>query len=322
MKMDSKLNNSNDSFMRQIFQMVKAGFDGVIKTINSLNKEVQKVEIQGADVIRIKGEDGHTPTEEELLALIKPLVEAIPKPQDGHTPTEDELLFLIKPLIPELKTEEVLSDERLLELIKTLIPDSQMLTEEASKLAQEAIKPLIPDSQMLTKEASKLAQEAIKPLIPELPTTEQIADNLDNLPKEWLHIDHIRGDFNTKIKPVIVPPYKPEIRVFDSSNNEYYVDRINFTGNGVSVVKMGDRVVSVVIAGGGVGTVYTETPTGLINGSNTVYTTLHPITNVFSFAVNGQFLHPEEYTTDGNEITFINPLAADLAGTNFTIIYA
>lgn len=300
MKMDSKLNNSNDSFMRQIFQMVKAGFDGVIKTINSLNKEVQKVEIQGVDVIRIKCEDGHTPTEEELLALIKPLVEAIPQPQDGHTPTDEELLDLIKPLIPEIKAEEVLSDERLLDLIKTLIPDSKILTEEASKLAQEAI----------------------KPLIPELPTTEQIADNLDNLPKEWLHIDHIRGDFNTKIKPVIVPPYKPEIRVFDSSNNEYYVDRINFTGNGVSVVKMGDRVVSVVIAGGGVGTVYTETPTGLINGSNTVYTTLHPITNVFSFAVNGQFLHPEEYTTDGNEITFINPLAADLAGTNFTIIYA
>lgn len=44
-----------------------------------------------------KGEKGDSPTEEELLALIRPLIP--PAPKDGHTPTDSELLALIKPLI-------------------------------------------------------------------------------------------------------------------------------------------------------------------------------------------------------------------------------
>jgi hypothetical protein len=248
-------------------------------------------------ILTIKGEDGKTPTQEELLELIKPL---IPEVQDGHTPTDEELLELIKPLIPEVKNGLAPTKDELLELIKPLIPQI--------------------DDKKIAEKASYLAEKSVKKLIPKLPNTEELAKNLDNLPKEWLSIDHIRGDFNTKIKPVIVPPYKPEIRVFDGTNNEYYVDRINFTGNGVSVVKMGDRVVSVVIAGAV--TTHTETPQGDIDGVNAVFTTNHPITSVFSFAINGQFLHPEEYTIDENEITFNNPLPADLSGTNFTIIYA
>ena len=61
------------------------------------------------------GTDGRTPTNEELRALILPL---IPKLKDGKTPTSKELLALIRPLIPEIK------DERLLKLIKPLIPES------------------------------------------------------------------------------------------------------------------------------------------------------------------------------------------------------
>lgn len=46
---------------------------------------------------RLGIKDGHTPTTEELVALIKPL---IPVVKDGHTPTEDELKKIIEPLIP------------------------------------------------------------------------------------------------------------------------------------------------------------------------------------------------------------------------------
>lgn len=45
------------------------------------------------------GDDGHTPTKEELVALIRPL---IPQVKDGKTPTDDELIKLIKPLLPKL----------------------------------------------------------------------------------------------------------------------------------------------------------------------------------------------------------------------------
>jgi len=51
-------------------------------------------------LLKIKGDKGDKHTDEELIALITPL---IPPVQDGKTPTRDELLSLIKPLIPQVK---------------------------------------------------------------------------------------------------------------------------------------------------------------------------------------------------------------------------
>lgn len=68
------------------------------------------------------GVDGHTPTDAELRAIIKPLIPKLPKVQDGHTPTNQELLRLIRPLIPKVEHGETPTDERLLSLIKPLIP--------------------------------------------------------------------------------------------------------------------------------------------------------------------------------------------------------
>ena len=75
-------------------------------------------------------------------------------------------------------------------------------------------------------------------------------------------------------------------------------------------------------------TVYTETPSGLINSSNTTYTTVHTINNIFSMAINGQYLHPQDigagtgdYTVSGSTITFLTALPSSLAGTSFTVVY-
>lgn len=75
-------------------------------------------------------------------------------------------------------------------------------------------------------------------------------------------------------------------------------------------------------------TVYTETPVGLINGSNTTYTVAHTINSIFSFAINGMYLHPQDiaagtgdYTFSGSTITFLTALPSSLAGTSFTIVY-
>jgi hypothetical protein len=46
------------------------------------------------------GKDGHTPTEPELLRLIKPL---IPTAIDGHTPTEQEIIDIIVPFLHSVK---------------------------------------------------------------------------------------------------------------------------------------------------------------------------------------------------------------------------
>lgn len=103
--------------------------------------------------------------------------------------------------------------------------------------------------------------------------------------------------------------------------------------DGVSIVlpwadPVTHRLLTTSTGGGSTTTVYTETPQGLINGSNTTYTTINTINNIFSFAINGEYLHPRDvgagtgdYTFSGNTITFLSPLPANLSGTSFTIVY-
>lgn len=70
-------------------------------------------------------------------------------------------------------------------------------------------------------------------------------------------------------------------------------------------------------------TVYVETPSGTINGANVTFTTLHNITTVYTFDINGMYIHPTtDYTTAGSTITFVAAPSADLAGTGFTIVYS
>lgn len=67
--------------------------------------------------------------------------------------------------------------------------------------------------------------------------------------------------------------------------------------------------------------VYTETPTGTVDGSNTTYTTVNTITTVIALWINGEYVHPSEYTASGAGFTMGTALPADLSGKSFTIIY-
>lgn len=128
---------------------------------------VQKVAIDGISVITMKGNDGHTPTDKELLALIKPL---IPQVRDGKNPTKEELLALIRPLIPIVKNGETPSDERLLKLITPLIPkpgkdaDETLIVEKIEKDLPK-LGMSIRDGLELLPEGEKLNQSAIEGLV-------------------------------------------------------------------------------------------------------------------------------------------------------------
>jgi len=144
-----------------------------------LDNEIPKI----TDVIsRMKGDPGHTPTDKELIALIKPL---IPEPltgEDGHTPTDAELLNLIKPLIPKIQDGKTPTKKELLDIILPLIPqiDTSKIALEASNKALEAIKPLIPD---ITQLEDRLPQIG-----------EKIRDSLELLQDdERLDISAIKG---------------------------------------------------------------------------------------------------------------------------------
>jgi microcystin-dependent protein len=66
-----------------------------------------------------------TPTQEELVALITPLIPQVKDGKDGvdgKTPTAEEILKLIKPLIPKVKDGKTPTKKELLAIIKPLIP--------------------------------------------------------------------------------------------------------------------------------------------------------------------------------------------------------
>ncbi len=122
---------------------------------------VQTVKIQGIEVLTLKGDPGHTPTDEELLALIKPLIPEVKNGengQDGHTPTYDELLALIRPLIPKVENGETPSDEKLLSLIATLIPP-HVLDPEGPEVTLDNIKEIKDEILILQKKIDELLQE-------------------------------------------------------------------------------------------------------------------------------------------------------------------
>lgn len=114
------------------------------------------------------------------------------------------------------------------------------------------------------------------------------------------------------------------VEVFDESGKvEGNLESINFTGSGVTAVSDGHGNITVVITGGGVGTIYTDTPVGAIDGVNRDYTLPHDINTVFSFGIRGQFIHPDEYVITGsNSLRFNTALDASLAGSAFTLVYA
>lgn len=60
---------------------------------------IERAERHIASLKPQKGQDGHTPTEAELLMLIEPLIPFVRDGEDGKTPGRDALLELVRPLI-------------------------------------------------------------------------------------------------------------------------------------------------------------------------------------------------------------------------------
>lgn len=81
-----------DTFAVQLKQDVRAKID----SLPHLHGDAGYTPKKGIDYFDgTPGDDGHTPTDEEILALIEPL---IPQVTDGATPTKEELTALIMPI--------------------------------------------------------------------------------------------------------------------------------------------------------------------------------------------------------------------------------
>ena len=91
---------------------------------------------------KIKGDAGHTPTNQELLSLILPLIPRPIKGKNGETPTNKELKELILPLIPEPiagEDGETPTEERLRGIIRPLMEKMVPIIQDLPKINEEDI---------------------------------------------------------------------------------------------------------------------------------------------------------------------------------------
>jgi len=104
------------------------------EAIDTFNAVKNRKPIAGADYPIPK--DGKTPTREELIALIQPLV---PKIKDGRTPTEAELTDIMRPLIPNVN-EYTIAQKVLAELKLPDAPTAEAIADIVlEKLKEEKV---------------------------------------------------------------------------------------------------------------------------------------------------------------------------------------
>ena len=158
----------------------------------------------------------------DSMNFIRDKVRKIKIGEDGHTPTNNELLALIQPLIPK-------------------IPDAEK-----------------PDLERFDEEVERL---------------------------------------NDKIEEL-------EKKIEESSKR-----RLGGTGGDANVAYSLLRLIKK------------ETPNGLVNGTNKVYTTTSAIKTIIHFAINGESIMDDEYTFSGSTITMTTAIPSGLSGKSFRIVY-
>lgn len=92
-------NNPEPVLEASLAQSIK-NTDRIVESLEPTQQAVSKMAQFLAEMKGERGDDGHTPTAEELVALITPLIPEPVPGKDGLTPTAEELVALITPLIP------------------------------------------------------------------------------------------------------------------------------------------------------------------------------------------------------------------------------
>lgn len=211
--------------MKDELEVVKQQVDNAVKQVKESELNLPKV------LETIKGQDGHTPTDEELLSLIQPMIDSLPKPEDGKTPTNKEILALIKPLIPNVKNGEngeTPSDEKLMSLIMSVMPP-------------------MPDMEKMHREMEKKIKDEVEKDLPQF--GEKMRDGLEVLENdEKLSIQAIKGLEETvkKLEEKIIST--PHREGFRSSQQTIFHDLSASTDGSTKIFSVPKGLAGVVIS--------------------------------------------------------------------------
>ncbi|HDO20114.1 MAG TPA: hypothetical protein ENG81_01125 [Candidatus Bathyarchaeota archaeon] len=177
----------NDTTLK-IFLMTEALKDKIDKDIPAIENVIERLKgdkgesIKGEPGESIKGADGHTPTKEELLSLIKPLIPKPIVPKDGRdgkdaiSPVVDTDKIALE--ATRLATDNLLPSIPTIDQIEKDIPklgnpirDSLELLKEDNRISSDAIKGLGKREDALLKRADSILDQRTQFLLAKLSRT-------------------------------------------------------------------------------------------------------------------------------------------------------
>lgn len=263
-----------------------------------------------------KAEFDNLPAEEKRLRLLDEFV----KVNDEANMTRAEFVRYFEQMVQIIETVKFQSQEEL-ELIRdevsnTLEEISETVEKELSETEAKTLNEISSKFADLMIDYEHLAEQTqrkldsvkdgkdadeeliIQSVVSQLPETDDgvaIMKKINKTPK------------NTK--PIKKEKVEGLVELMDKIRR---LQRSRFLGGGTSDIGVKATLGRVI---------FTETPSGDIDGANTEYTVSNTINAVMSFGINGQMIHSDEYTTSGRTITFTTALPAALSGTTFEITY-
>jgi hypothetical protein len=124
--------------------------------LKKLSKDAKRTEINEAsgtfDELLAVIKKQATPTADELRELIVPLIPDPVPGDDGHSPTEEEINELLEPMVEALADRAIPTNERLVDLMRPLIdviePSTEVIFETLEdKKVQKMIKEMMPKNE-------------------------------------------------------------------------------------------------------------------------------------------------------------------------------
>jgi len=177
---DPKEESTDLKIERQKFQLHKKGYEDITGAIKSL-KDEKKPEVQKVELI--------APDEEnELATTFFSMLKGKPG-KDGETPSDDRLKTLIKPLIPKPIPGE--KGDKGKDGDNYILKDSDK-SEIASKIKVPIVTKVVEKTEVI-KEIPIVKEVAI------YESAQEIASKLATLKSDWLPIESVKGDFNTRV---------------------------------------------------------------------------------------------------------------------------
>lgn len=250
----------------------------IVDSLDALVRKTPQGELQklrkevDAELKKLKDnppKDGHTPTRQELLALILPLIKKGDKGDDGHTPTEEELLDLIESVMPDMPTvDDVVSK------ILPLIPKP---------------KPGKPGKIPAHRWQGTFIQ-------------------FQNPDGSWGELKNLQGAPSEPIQYAPQAGSMPYVTVVQGNTRFEGVNKIVIGDNLTAVRTPNGVIISGENggSGGGGGNINFETPTGTIDDSNDTFTVSN---DPLYIVVNGaQMFEGAGYTYLAGTITLDNPI--------------